>query len=383
MAAATQDPEASSDACSYMTPRSIETPVGGGQHLSHVGHLTKSTSAYPETGFSSGAQQIRDPYAVPSNIRFSSKSTKSDGDRQPSMPSQAPITLHHNHHHHHPDCTNKTHQAQGEIHQRHLSFQHSCKDTESQFQTDSRAKPSDDHDKVDSDTEDNGIYTILIRFPPHVSSSSTSTKNQNTTCDGHRQNIKTKKEGNLMPNNESKNNMQRSKSVHDPVRLNCTQHARRTPSIQMLLESPDDENTPMIQRTGLHTSSQNAMKENSILNKKACYSKSLPARGRGIGKGIGSGSSTSGTTNTSSQRSSHSNNTTTHNTASCNSDEGRNTPTCGKHRVLNVAIDADITPIPLDARLVPKQLIKVCHCYSSVNVAIIRKYTLSYYVIWF
>ena len=186
-----------------------------------------------------------------------------------------------------------------------------------------------------------------------------------------------------MPNNESKNHMQRSKSVHDPVRLNCSQHARRTPSIQMLLESPDDENTPMIQRTGLHTSSQNAMKENSILNKKACYSKSLPARGRGIGKGIGSGSSTSGTTNTSSQRSSHSNNTTTHNTASCNSDEGRITPTCGKHRVLNVAIDADITPIPLDARLVPKQLIKVCLCFSSINVAIIRKYTLCYYVIWF
>ena len=368
MAAATQDPEASSDACSYMTPRSIETPVGGGQHLSHVGHLTKSTSAYPETGFSSGAQQIRDPYAVPSNIRFSSKSTKSDGDRQSSMSSQAQKTFNH----HHPDCTHKSQQAQIEKYQRHISHHHPCKDTESQLQTDSTPKQSADRDKVDSDTEDNGIYTILIRFPPHVSSSSNSTKNQNTTCDGHRQKVKTKREGNSMPNNESKNNMQRSKSVHDPVRLNCTQHARRTPSIQMLLESPDDENTPMIQRTGLHTSSQNAMKENSILNKKTCYSKSLPARGRGIGKGIGSGSSTSGTTNTSSQRSSHSNNTATHNTASCNSDEGRNTPTCGKHRVLNVAIDTDITPIPLDARLVPKQLIKVCLCYSSINVAILR-----------
>ena len=66
-----------------MTPRSIETPVGGsGHHLTHVSHLTKSSSAYPDTGFSSSSHQIRDPYAsrLPPNLRTSSNNTKSDGD---------------------------------------------------------------------------------------------------------------------------------------------------------------------------------------------------------------------------------------------------------------------------------------------------------------
>ena len=133
----------------------------------------------------------------------------------------------------------------------------------------------------------------------------------------------------------------------------------------MLLESPDDENTPMI-RTDLPPSSvRNGCKERSV-NTKTIYSKSLPARGRGVNKGIGSGSS--GATNSSSQRSSQS--TTAHNISSLNVAETPSTPKFSKNRSPVPTVDGDVSRLPLDARLVPKQLIKVKNVvlkYESVH----------------
>ena len=342
--AATQDVEGSSDVGGYVTPKSIETPVGGGHHLSHVGHLTKSSSAYPETGFS---HQIRDPYAsrVPFNLRASSKSTKSDGDdqnRQNQAQHTHPYTNSHKAqpaqnqsthlHHHNPPPNNHRHQPGREPHQ----------------QSDSLAHASD-HDKAaESDNEENSIYTILIRFPP----ASEVVEGSNASS-----NKRHKRKSRNGSGSSTANNLQRSKSVHDTEPLKSINENPHRTSIQMLLESPDDEKTPMI-RTDLPSSSiKSSSKEKLANTQKSLYSKSLPARGRGINKGIGSGSNTSGATNSSSQRSTHS---TTHNISSLNSTDTPSTPRIGcKIRSPVSTVDGDISRIPLDARLVPKQLLKV------------------------
>ena len=358
-ASGTNDPEVSSDG-GYLTPRSIETPVGGGHHLSHVGHLTKSSSAYPETGFASSSHQIRDPYAsrVPPILRESGKSTKSDGDER---------KLYTQKHQDHYTQSQKLQQAQNQntCHQQHLqphlhNHRHpKCKD--SNQQTDA-LQHACDPDKADSDNEENSIYTILIRFPP----ASSTTGENSTSSKRHK---KKSKEGGNSSTNTVSNNLLRSKSVHDTGNIKPNQHPHRT-SIQMLLESPDDENTPMI-RTDLPLSSmKNGGKEMSI-NTKTVYSKSLPSRGRGINKGIGSGSSTSATTNSSSQRSSQS--TTAHNISSVTVAGTPSTPKFSHKRSPVPTVDGNISRIPLDARLVPKQLIKVkkivinyerFHCYE-------------------
>ena len=338
-ASGTNDPEGSSDVGGYLTPRSIETPVGGGHHLSHVGHLTKSSSAYPETGFASCSHQIRDPYAsrVPPNLRFSNKSTKSDGDEQ-NLHTQKQHSSDTHFHKSQIAQTQNTSQQQS----RQNNHRHKTSD-DFQHQTDS-SQHTTDHDVAESDNDDNSIYTILIRFHPP-----SGTREENgTSCKRHK---KKSKNGSSTINQVS-NNLQRSKSVHDPGNLKPNQHPHRT-SIQMLLESPDDENTPMI-RTDLPTSVKNIGKEKSTLSNKTVHSKSLPARGRGVNKGVGSGSS--GTTNSSSQRSSHS---TTHNMTSLNSSDNAPTPKFNKKRSPVATVDGDISRIPLDARLVPKQLIKV------------------------
>ena len=361
-ASSTNDPEGSSDVGGYMTPRSIETPVGGGgHHLTQVSHLTKSSSAYPETGFSSSSHQIRDPYAsrLPPTLRASSKSTKSDGDEL-NLHTQAEHQLH----------THKPHQAQTQNprhhhhHHNHHHHHHLQKCKESQQQNNSLQQVSD-HDKAESDNDDNSIYTILIRFPPASATIESSS--------GQRHKSTAKNGGNYSTNNIS-DNLQRSKSVHDTGHLDTghlqsNQHPHRT-SIQMLLELPDDESTPMV-RTDMPSSSKVDSTDKSI-NGKPAYSKSLPARGRNTNKGGRGGSSTSGTTNSSSQRSSHS---TTHNTSLLTSADTPGTPKCCKNQSSVSTVDGNISRLPLDARLVPKQLLKVriyllliveCLCSNSI-----------------
>ena len=340
-ASGSNDPEGSSDVGGYLTPRSIETPIGGGHHLSHVGHLTKSSSAYPETGFTSSSHQIRDPYAtrVPTNLRLSNKSTKSDGDEH----------ILHTHKQHSRDThLNKSQKAQNQTMSQHNPRHRKMEDS---HQKTGSSQHTSDNDKTESDNEDNSIYTILIRLPPP---SGTHEEN-GAPCKRH----KKKSKAGCNTVNQASNNLHRSKSVHDQSNIKPNQHPHRT-SIQMLLESPEDENTPMI-RTDLPTSVKSMSKEKSTFCNKTVHSKSLPARGRGINKGVGSGSSTSGTTNSSSQRSSHS---TTHNITSLNSSENASsTPKFNKKRSPASTVDGDISRIPLDARLVPKQLIKVKHLY--------------------
>ena len=340
VAAASGDPEASSDVGGYLTPRSIETPIGGGHHLSHVSHLTKSSSAYPETGFTSSSHQIRDPYAtkVPPNLRLSNKSTKSDGDE---------TNLHTQKQHSRDTHVHKSQIAQNQSTSHRQPHSHRHQKSENFHQKTDSSQHTSENDKAESDNEDNSIYTILIRLPPP----SGAHEENGVPCKRHKK--KSKNGGNQI--NQVSNNLHRSKSVHDQGNLKPNQHPHRT-SIQMLLESPDDENTPMI-RTDLPNSVKNICKEKPTGCAKTVYSKSLPARGRGVNKGVGSGSSTSRTTNSSSQRSSHS---TTHNITSLNSsDNASSTPKPNKKRAPVATIDGDISSIPLDARLVPKQLIKV------------------------
>ena len=339
------DPEASSDVGGYLTPRSIETPVGGsGHHLTQVSHLTKSSSAYPETGFSSSTHQIRDPYAsrLPPNLRASNKSTKSDGDEQ-TLHTQAEHQ-HHTHKSHQAQSQNLHHHHQHHHHHHHNHRHQKCK--EPQQQNNSLQQVSD-QDKAESDNDDNSIYTILIRFPP---ASGTIESSKSSSKQRHKG---TAKNGGTYSTNNITNNLQRSKSVHDAGHLESNQLSHRIPigtSIQMLLESPDDENTPMV-RTEMTSSAKFGGKEKSI-NSKSAYSKSLPARTRNANKGGGGGSGTSGTTNSSSQRSSHSTTQTT-------STDTPATLKCCKNQTPVSNVDGDISKLPLDARLVPKQLLKV------------------------
>ena len=155
-ASSTNDPEGSTDADGYLTPRSIETPVGGGHHLSHVGHLTKSSSAYPETGFSSSSHQIRDPYRVPQNLRLSNKSTKSDGDEQ-NLHTQKHHSRDTHIHYKSQIAQNQTTstQNQNRNHNRHQKSENSHQKTDSSLHT-------SDHDKVESDNEENSIDILYF-----------------------------------------------------------------------------------------------------------------------------------------------------------------------------------------------------------------------------
>ena len=127
----------------------------------------------------------------------------------------------------------------------------------------------------------------------------------------------------------------------------------------MLLESPaDDENSPMVS-SNMREAVNIGGKERSVIEKSA-YTKSLPsqARARHNHNG-GGGSGHSGATTSSSQRSSHS---TTHNTSSSNTDAST-TQKCFKNKpsVTVSTVDGDISRLPLDARLVPKKLLRVCY----------------------
>ena len=224
-ASGVNDPEGSSEVGGYMTPRSLETPVcGSGHHISQSSHFSKATSSSHTTGFSSSTHQIRDPYAsrVPSALRASNKSTKSEGAEQSlRAPCQAE-----------PPTSHKHHQPQHREHplQHHNPHQH--KKTKDIHQNDSERVEG-------SDNDDTSIYTILIRFP-----AASKTVDDSKTRD-QRSKSATKKSANSSIHQQL-NNFQRSRSIHEAGYLPSNQHPHRT-SIQMLLESPaDDENSPMV-----------------------------------------------------------------------------------------------------------------------------------------